>query len=356
MIKIAFTGDIMLARSIGEKLKKPQHSNILSDTVVNFLKGFDFVVGNLECPVSKDAMKIRSTGFKAHPESLHQIQSFDLFSLANNHVFDCDKKGATDTLDNLNRLNKKHTGLLNNDEETFFVKTKITNKTFAFFSCAVKPCIKDSQPDCYPKVIKAESQIVLEKIKEAKSTCDYIIMLVHGGNEMIPYPEPKFRSLCQSYIDSGADTVITHHPHVLGGVHHYNNKFIFYSLGDFIFDGESYLRRKGMILALNFNEDKVTYDFKATQINSNLMVTFADLDKKHEIEKKWNRISSVLKLDQDYNTKYKLRYIKSLIYFQLDRFYFLLKNKGFLYLVNFIFKKLSLLPFYLKKIISKNHE
>lgn len=354
MIKIAFTGDIMLARGVGVKIDTPGHK-ILSNEVVHFLDDFDFVVGNLECPVSKDAKKNKTTGFKAHPESLLQLQPFNMFSLANNHIFDCGKIGASDTLSNVKQIDKICTGLINSEEEAFFVKTNVADKTFAFLSCAVNECVKDNQKGRFPKVIEAESQFIIENIKEAKSTCDYTIMLVHGGNEMIPYPEPKFRSLCQSYIDSGADIVITHHPHILGGVHQYKNKYIFYSLGDFIFDGESYLRRKGAILILNFNEDKITYHFNATQINSELKVTFANIYNKKKIEKRWIKISGVLQFDQNYNSKYRFRYIKSLIQFQLDRIYFLLKNKGLLYLVKFIFKKLSLLPFYFKKIISKNH-
>ena len=74
---------------------------------------------------------------------------------------------------------------------------------------------------------------------------------------MIPYPEPSFRDLCKNYIDAGANVVITHHPHVLGCMEKYKTGHIFYSLGDFIFDGLSNFRRQGGILKLNFQKMKL---------------------------------------------------------------------------------------------------
>ncbi|NQT65263.1 MAG: CapA family protein, partial [FCB group bacterium] len=37
-------------------------------------------------------------------------------------------------------------------------------------------------------------------------------------------------------IDSGADLVICHHPHVIQGIEVYNGKVIAHSLGNFVFD------------------------------------------------------------------------------------------------------------------------
>ena len=39
-------------------------------------------------------------------------------------------------------------------------------------------------------------------------------------------------------IESGADLVIGHHPHVLQGVEEYKGKLIFYSLGNFVLTGK----------------------------------------------------------------------------------------------------------------------
>lgn len=38
-------------------------------------------------------------------------------------------------------------------------------------------------------------------------------------------------------IDNGADLILGHHPHVVQGIEEYKNKFIVYSLGNFMFGG-----------------------------------------------------------------------------------------------------------------------
>ena len=40
-------------------------------------------------------------------------------------------------------------------------------------------------------------------------------------------------------IDAGADLVLGHHPHVLGGIEQYKGKYIVYSLANFCFGGNS---------------------------------------------------------------------------------------------------------------------
>ncbi len=354
MIKIAFSGDIMLSRNVGQKIKQTPNNKILLRPVHEFLSEFDCVVGNLECPVSTNATKLKEMSFRAYPDSLSHVEKFHLFSLANNHIFDCGKQGALDTIEHLKQYNKLFCGLLEDKNSSLYKKTRIAGKDFAFFSCAVRYCIKDNIKDCYPKIISADDPLLIETIKSSSEQNDYTIVLIHGGNEMIPYPEPDFRNLCESYIDAGADVVISHHPHVLGGVHLYKNKYIFYSLGDFIFDGESFLRRKGAILNLTFNEDSISYMLHPTQINRELNVDFASNHIGEETINRWNDISSVLQRDLKYNYKYRYRYIRALLDFQIDRLFYLITNKGVIYVLKFIINKFQLAPFYFKKIFSKN--
>lgn len=351
MITIAFTGDIMLSRGVGKVIKKSPNSNILDKSICNLFKEMDYVVGNMECPISDSATQINKTSFKATSNSLKQVEMFDLFSLANNHIFDCKKSGSSDTINNIINSGKKVTGLLTTERDNYFVNVTISGKSFAFLSCATEECIKDKQQGDFPKIINAEETEVIEQIKKAKSKCDYVITLVHGSDEMIPYPEPRFRKICESYIDNGADFVFTHHPHVLGGVHHYKDKFIFYSLGDFIFDGESKIRRRGAIVKLLIQNEKISYALIPTQINQDLTVSLANDINKRKIIRKWTKISKDIQTDEKYTKKYKYRYVFHLVVFQVGRMSFMIKNKGFFYLLKFGFSRLKLVPYYIKKII-----
>ena len=354
MIKIAFTGDIMLARRVGEKIESKLDFKILDDDLEQFLDEHDFVLGNLECPVSVHADKLKPTGFKANPKALQQLSFFTLFSVANNHIFDCGKQGANETRLFVLENNQLFTGLVNEVDKNIFFATTIKSKTFSFLSCAVEECILDPDINEYPKVLEAENPYILTQINNAKTISNYTIVLVHGGDEMIPYPKPKFRKLCESFIDSGADVVITHHPHVLGGVHNYKNKYIFYSLGDFVFDGESTLRRRGLILSISFNGNNISFQVLPTQVKKDLSVGLPNNKIKSSIVRKWDKVSKILQLENNYNSKYKRRYILSFFLFQTDRLLFILKNKGVIYFIRFMLRKINLLPFYFRKIMLKN--
>jgi poly-gamma-glutamate synthesis protein (capsule biosynthesis protein) len=49
------------------------------------------------------------------------------------------------------------------------------------------------------------------------------------------YPTPEQRNVAKKIIDSGADLIIGNHSHVIQGFEKYKERWIFYSLGNFIF-------------------------------------------------------------------------------------------------------------------------
>jgi poly-gamma-glutamate synthesis protein (capsule biosynthesis protein) len=67
-------------------------------------------------------------------------------------------------------------------------------------------------------------------------------------------------------IDSGADLILGHHPHVIEGIEQYKDRLICYSLGNFCFGGNKNPSDKNtMIIQIKFNftNNKFTsYDLK----------------------------------------------------------------------------------------------
>jgi len=63
------------------------------------------------------------------------------------------------------------------------------------------------------------------------------------------------KELMHKLIDAGATMVIAHHPHVVEGYENYNGHFIFYSLGNAIFDQYfSADTQEGLSLAIEIGE------------------------------------------------------------------------------------------------------
>ncbi len=73
-------------------------------------------------------------------------------------------------------------------------------------------------------------------ITALKKTADAVIVQLHSGFQYQEAPSASVKKNARLAIDAGADIVICHHPHVLGGVEWYKDRLIVYSLGNFIFD------------------------------------------------------------------------------------------------------------------------
>jgi poly-gamma-glutamate synthesis protein (capsule biosynthesis protein) len=67
------------------------------------------------------------------------------------------------------------------------------------------------------------------------SEAKHKILFIHWGYEHTTTPAPFQRKMAHALIDSGADLIIGHHPHVPQGHERYRGKDIFYSLGNFNF-------------------------------------------------------------------------------------------------------------------------
>lgn len=80
-----------------------------------------------------------------------------------------------------------------------------------------------------------------KSISEAKKQADYVLVSIHS-HEMddggLDRPAEFLRTFARYCIESNADAVIGHGPHVLRGIEVYRGRPILYSLGNFIFENE----------------------------------------------------------------------------------------------------------------------
>ncbi|NUN07799.1 MAG: CapA family protein [Ignavibacteriaceae bacterium] len=85
-----------------------------------------------------------------------------------------------------------------------------------------------------------------------KADDDFWVLSLHWGNEYEMIPSITQREIAHSMIDLGVDLIIGHHPHVVQGLEIYKGKYIFYSLGNFIFDQNfSELTQIGLSVKMN---------------------------------------------------------------------------------------------------------
>lgn len=73
-------------------------------------------------------------------------------------------------------------------------------------------------------------------MRSSKKDFDYLIVLLHGGNENFPYPSPQLKKTCHFLVDIGANAVVVQNTHCPGSYERYKNAYIVYGQGNLIFD------------------------------------------------------------------------------------------------------------------------
>lgn len=87
-----------------------------------------------------------------------------------------------------------------------------------------------------------DTKRIYQSIHEAKRQADYVILSVHSHemkNENENEPADFLKEFCRGCIDEGAHAMICHGPHHIRGIEIYQERPIFYGLGNFIFQNET---------------------------------------------------------------------------------------------------------------------
>jgi poly-gamma-glutamate capsule biosynthesis protein CapA/YwtB (metallophosphatase superfamily) len=177
--------------------------------------------------------------FRAPPSyAAHLKQAgFELLNTANNHARDYGAAGYRSTQQALEKQKLQHTG--STDEITVVQVEGVKVAAVGFSS-----------------YVGANSLIDLSQarrvVKEAAEQADIVVVQVHMGAEgsdkghVQPGTERFFgenrgdpMKFSRAVIDSGADLVVGHGPHVLRGMEFYRGRLIAYSLGNFAGGGNT---------------------------------------------------------------------------------------------------------------------
>jgi len=92
---------------------------------------------------------------------------------------------------------------------------------------------------------------------------------LHSGEEYVQELTPFQTNFVKTAIEAGADIIAGHHPHVVQKDERQGQQYIFYSLGNFIFDqGFSEETMQGKIVEIKIEDKKIKEVVqKQTKIN-----------------------------------------------------------------------------------------
>ena len=239
-VKITFTGDCTIG---SEELKRGLPTSFDS---VAAEKGYGYFFENFAEMFAKDDATIinfegvlqdyrsnentRKTYRFRGPSEFTQIVtsvSIEAACMANNHVADYGNLGLERTMNALEtagvvpfRLTKPYILEKDGIRVAFFA---LDASTFSNSSAKVR-----------------------DEIARLKSAgeANAVVLVYHGGNEYDPKHNANQTLVMERMISAGVDLVIMHHPHIVQGVALYNNRYTCFSLGNFVFGGNSEIREE----------------------------------------------------------------------------------------------------------------
>lgn len=240
-IQLVFVGDVMLADTPGKLIRAGK------DPFRHFaheLRHADLTIGNLECVISAKGKPIdKPYTFRAPKQALPLLKKyFSAVSVANNHTGDFGKAAFVDMLSSLDKQSIPYFGGGRHLREAHqpFIR-EIKGKRIGilgyngFFPRSFEAL------DNAPGSAWLDEDFVIQGIRQAKQQLhvDFLVVYPHWGWEYQKLASARQRAMARIMIDNGADAVVGGHPHVTQDIEVYKGKPIFYSLGNFVFDGFS---------------------------------------------------------------------------------------------------------------------
>ncbi len=248
IIQIVAAGDVMLGRAVGINITRLQNFNYPFELVAGAFRTADIAMVNLENPIITDCpLTAEGMIFCSSPGTIGGLEfaGIDAVNLANNHTLNHGYNGLQETTEYLTQNYIRYSGLVGSPAVIDVRGTRVAILGFtAFGGSGVLSELNRTS-------IQAE-------LSQARDISDIQIVNFHWGAEYQSQPTPGQRLLAYAAIDAGADAVIGHHAHWVQGMEIYQNKPIFYSLGNLVFDQMwSQETREGLIVELNFFRGEV---------------------------------------------------------------------------------------------------
>ena len=247
-------GDIMLSRNVAAKIKKANNPLLPFSNMKDVLQANDFNFGNLESPFSgKDTFpNTGSLVFNVPRQNVKGLveNKFKMISLANNHALDQGAKALAYTRTFLGQNNIKAIGAGSNLDEAWKAEVMAANGIKIGFIAVSYASINDNGKTTNQLVARLEDTKRLKSaIISARQQSDFVVVSMHAGTEYKYKPNEAQTKFARAAIDLGADMVVGAHPHWVQTIEKYQGKYIFYSLGNFIFDQEwSRETKEGLML------------------------------------------------------------------------------------------------------------
>jgi hypothetical protein len=239
-ITIKAVGDVIPGTNFPNYRLPRFRNQLLPKSVRSYLQGADILFGNFESSLTtypytdKDISQGQVFAFRSPPAyaQLFADVGFNVFNMANNHAMDFGATGFQDTKKNFEAV-----GIATLGHKNQILYLEANNIPIAMIGFSVY--------DMYNSVHNLKAAQAL--VAEAKNNANIVVVSMHVGAEGTGalhvkdeteffYGENRGNAIkfARTMIDTGADLVLGHGPHVPRAIEIYKGKMVAYSLGNFL--------------------------------------------------------------------------------------------------------------------------
>jgi hypothetical protein len=229
-------GDVMLGRSVGEQIQAGADPFA---GIAPYLDAAPWKFVNLECVISDKGETVagKRYSFRAPAQATAVLTSsrINAVGLANNHAGDF---GSDALIDSIARLQESDIAVLGaaKTEDLAYAPHFFTTRdgqTAALFA------LTDLEEDhSSANMARASNRDrMASAIAQARSHAQFVLCLMHWGEENSPRVTERQRELARWLVDHDVDAVVGCHSHCLQPLDFYHGRPIIYSLGNLVFDG-----------------------------------------------------------------------------------------------------------------------
>lgn len=269
-ISLLFAGDIMghgpQINAAWNPLTKQYEYDSCFLFVASYIDAADLAIGNLELPLAGPPY----SGYPqfSSPDALAvalKKAGFDILVTANNHAADRGSQGLSRTLTVLDSLGIKHTGTFRDQVERdsvypFFIECKgmriaLLNYTYGTNGMPV--------PEPYIVNLIDTSLISRDIMMTQQLHPDFILVVMHWGNEYERTPDIVQQNLAKFILGKGASAIIGSHPHVIQPIVWMPDLSgdstrlhpVVWSMGNFISNQRDRYRNGGIMVRIELKKD-----------------------------------------------------------------------------------------------------
>ncbi len=262
-VTVMAAGDIMLDRGVRSKALLEDDPGYALAEFGTIFAGADLVMANLECALTgKSAGYPKRYRFRGDPGYARLLAraGIRVLSLANNHAYDFGREALSETAALLERAGIVAVGFGENlrraSRPRFIEMNGLRIAVLAFVSMPLEGIVfLDDRPT---PALAGEANAALA-MALARRNADFVIVTVHWGREFVHYPDAEQLRWATFFKEHGADLVVGHHPHVIQTVEQVAGRWVFYSLGNFVFDQPNKPRNLALAARVRFCHDGISY-------------------------------------------------------------------------------------------------